>query len=265
MRNPLTWWRHLQTNPVYLREKGHWGTPNPFYEKLRRFSPFVVIGAVIFGLCAGSSNPALLNDEMYIFWCFLCLPGILLNGLTMFVTLMAPALTAPAISTEVDQGTWEILRVTPMPGRTIMLAKLFGALSRLRIAWPILFALSLLQGLMWACSLTIGGGDFSLLGVPLGLTTVLRPWLEIGFAAMAGLYASARMRSATMALTASYTAVFLVKLINSSSLWTGVFLLAGGEGFSMMAGILGPTIIYTFIIGGLIWALFRQAERLDLG
>ena len=56
-------------NPVYQRERGGWGKPNQFYDNLSRFSPFVVLGAIVFGVCAGSSNPALLagNDALLAF------------------------------------------------------------------------------------------------------------------------------------------------------------------------------------------------------
>ena len=123
--------------------------PTHSYDKLSRFSPFIVIGAVLVGLCAGAGNPALFlgNEELLAFWCFLCVPAMLLNILSTFGSLMAPALTAPAISMEVDRGTWEVLRATPQSTRAIVVAKLLGALARLRI-WPVLFALSLLQGLL---------------------------------------------------------------------------------------------------------------------
>lgn len=58
------WLRTLPENPIYLREKGTWGRPNPFYNKLSRYLPLVIIGAIVFAICAGTgtgfSNPALL-------------------------------------------------------------------------------------------------------------------------------------------------------------------------------------------------------------
>jgi ABC-type transport system involved in multi-copper enzyme maturation permease subunit len=259
------WWRALSENPVYRREKGGWGKPNPFYDNLSRFSPFVVIGAVLFGLCAGSTNPIFLTgrDELYAFWCFLCLPGIVLNMLSMFGSLMAPALTAPAVSMEMDRGTWEILRVTPQSTGSILLAKMFGALARLRI-WPVLFALSLLQGSLIACVMTLSGsGAPGLLGPLIGLAAAVRPWLEILFAGTAGMYVSTRARSATLALVASYTAVVMMKLFNSSSLWIGVFGLLDQEETMLLAGSVGPVLVYAFIIAGLLFGLSQQANRLS--
>jgi hypothetical protein len=264
----ISWWRWLRAlrhNPVYLREKGGWGKPNPFYDKLSRFSPFVVIGAVMFGLCAGSTNPLFLTgrDELYAFWCFLCLPGILLNMLSMFGSLMAPALTAPAVSMEVNRGTWDILRVTPRSTGSILLAKMFGSLARLRILWPMLFALSLMQGMLIACVMALSkDNSTALIGVLIGLATTLKPWLEIIFAGTAGMYVSTRTGSATMALVGTYTAVLLLKLFNSSSLWIGVFSLLGVSDALLVASA-GPVLIYALIITGLLWGLVRQANRFN--
>ncbi len=275
--NPFSWWRWwraLPQNPVYQRERGGWGKPNQFYDNLSRFSPFVVLAAIVFGLCAGSANPALLagNEALLAFYCFLCLPGILLNGLTMFGMLMAPALTAPTISMELDRGTWDILRATPLSTRSIVLAKLFGALGRLRI-WPILFALSLLQGLMLTCSLTFADVSFgsgianesslSIWGAAVGVTAVIRPFLEILFAGFTGMYISTRLHSSTTALAGSYTAVVLMRVFNSSLLWlavSSVFKLNEG---SFIVSSVGPTIVYVLAVIAVLLGLMRQADKLS--
>lgn len=271
--NPFAWprqWRELKNHPVYQRERGGWGKPNRFYDSLSRYSPFVVMGAILLGVCAGGSNPALLagNEALMAFWCLLCLPGMVLNGVTLFGLFMAPALTAPTISMERDRGTWDILRSTPLATRSIILAKLLGALARLRI-WPILFALSLLQGLLLTCSTlfalgTDGGNSAALSGVVVGLTSAIRPWLEILFAASVGMLASTLVKSATTALAASYTAVILTKLFNSSLIWLGIGNLVGAdEIFSFALSGLGPTAVYVVAIVGLFVGLLRQADRLS--
>jgi hypothetical protein len=273
--NPFAWprqWRELKNHPVYQRERGGWGKPNRFYDSLSRYSPFVVMGAILLGVCAGSSNPALLSgdDALMVFWCLLCLPGMALNGVTLFGMFMAPALTAPTISMELDRGTWDILRATPLSTREIVLAKLLGALARLRI-WPILFALSLLQGLLLSCSFffalgTDAGNSAALSGVIVGMTTAVRPWLEILFAAFVGMMTSTLIHSATTALAASYTAVVLTKLFNSSLIWMGVAaLIGGGEVVSFALSGLGPTAVYVVAIVGLWVGLMRQADRLGAG
>lgn len=258
------WWRSLAQNPIYLREKGSWGRPNPFYDNLSRFSPFVIIGAIIFGLCAGAGNPVLFSgtDELIIVWCLLCLPGALLSMLTIFGSLMAPALTAPSISMEIDRGTWDILRMTPQSTPSILLAKLFGALARLRI-WPLLFALSLLQGLMLGCLMAVFGGETALWGTLVGSAAVLRPWLEVLFAAFAGMYISTWARSATTALAGSYSGVVAFKVVNSSVLWLAVLGLWGaGETALLLGGTVGPTAVYGLGTAALWVGLVRRGRKL---
>ncbi len=264
--NPLSWWRWwraLPQNPVYQRERGGWGKPNQFYDNLSRFSPFVVMGAIVFGLCAGSANPALMsgNDALMAIYCFLCLPGMLLNGVTMFGMLMAPALTAPTISAELDRGTWDILRTTPLSTRSIVLAKLFGALGRLRI-WPILFALSLLQGLIIVCSMAFSDSDLAIWGAVLGAASTIRPWLEVLFAGFMGMYISTRLHSSTTALAGSYTAVVLMRVLNSSLLWLGVINVFNLDTVGFVISGVGPTAVYLLAIGGLWAGLMRQADRM---
>lgn len=259
------WWRSLAQNPIYLREKGSWGKPNPFYDNLSRFSPFIIMGAIIFGLCAGSGNPVLFSgiDEAMIFWCLLCLPGALLSMLTLFGSLMAPALTAPSISMEVDRGTWDILRMTPQSTPSILLAKLFGALARLRI-WPALFALSLLQGLMLTCTISVFGGETAAWGAWSGIATILRPWLEILFAAFAGMYLSTWVRSATMALAGTYAGVVAFKVFNSSSLWLVILGVLGlSETTLFLGGTVGPAAVYALATAALWLGLVHRARELS--
>lgn len=256
-------WRALTENPVYLREKGGWGNPNPFYDKLSRFSPFVILGAIGFGVCAGVANPTLLSGDQGLatLWCFLCLPGILLNSLTMFGTLLAPALTAPTISMEMNRGTWEILRATPQPVRRLLLAKLFGAMARLRI-WPVLFVLSLLQGLLIACGSSLSSGAVTFKGPVVGAATAARPWVEVLFAGFAGMYFSAQVRSVTTALAASYLAVIFMKIFNSSAVWIGAFSLLELNGSLFLAGSVGPTVVYLLGLTMLWFGLMKHADRL---
>ena len=262
--NFITWWRKLPQNPIYLREKGEWGEPNPFYEKLSRYSPFVVMGALALGGCGGISNPTIWagDDEFLIYWCLLCLPAILFTALTWFGVLMAPAVTAPTISLERSRGTWDMLRVTPIPDRDILLAKLFGGLARLRI-WRLLLALSLLQGLIIAFGVGMASGGLALTGAAVGLTTIIRPWLEVGFAAFAGMFISMWVRSATMALSASYIAVVVMKLFNGSLTWTAVLGLFNQDEAILWASSVGPTAVYALAVAMLWWGIGWRAERMS--
>ena len=156
------WLRTLPLNPIYQREKGGWGTPNPFFENMRRYSPFFVMGLLLIGFCGGSSNSSILagNEALFAIYCLLCIPGIIVNIMTVAGLFLAPALTAPSICTEVESGTWEILLMTPQSTRSIVFAKMFGALARLRWLWPVLFALSMLQGIALLCSMMFSGQEF---------------------------------------------------------------------------------------------------------
>jgi ABC-type transport system involved in multi-copper enzyme maturation permease subunit len=246
-----------------LREKGGWGKPNPFYDRLSQFSPFLIIGVILFGICAGAANPGLLaaNDGVVAFWCLLCLPAMLLNMLTMFASLMAPALTAPSISMERSRGTWDVLRTTPLSTRSILLAKLFGALSRLRI-WRALLVLSILQGIMMAFSMTVSSEVVLAAGILAGAATALRPWLEILFAGFTGMYVSTRVRSTTAALAISYAIVMLLKLTNGTTSWMLVSTMFELNEMMFAAGIIAPAVVYAGFLAMLWLGLSRRASRL---
>ncbi len=259
VRHALHWWRQLPQNPVYQREKGRWGNPNPFYSTLSRYSVLLIFGTILLGGCTGFSSPFLFgnNEALTAAYCFLCLPGVLVNVVALYALFTAPALTAPLISTERDQGTWDTLRATPQSTRSIVLAKLFGALSRQRI-WPILLGLSALQGAILACSFSLLGGQFGPLGLVMGAAAATRPLLEVFAAALLGLTASLSLRSATSALVFSYTAVIALKLFNSSAAWnvaTG-WLLSSGPTLYLSAA--APVLVYLLLIAALLLAMRRR-------
>lgn len=262
------WWRTLSQNPIYRREKGEWGKPNPFYENLNRFSPFVLLGTLGLGACTGFINPALLsdNDGLFALQCLLCIPTVLLTAFSLFGTMMAPALTAPSISIELDRGTWDILRLTPQSTHHILLAKLFGALARLSI-WRLLFVLSMIQGLVIGGSLMVFTSDsFIIRNGLIGLGTVLRPWAEILFAAFTGMYVSTWVRSAMMALVISYSAVILAKLFNNTLLWFALSSLWAKDGsVSLLLGsTVGPTAVFIVAIIILWFGIAHQAEKIQV-
>lgn len=266
MQASWRWFRSLNENPIYLREKGSWGNPNPFYETLRRYSPFVVMGAIVLGLCAGT-NPALLgateDDELFAFICVLCLPGALLSMLTIYGSFMAPALTAPTISLEVDRGTWDILRLTPHSTATILLAKLFGGLARLRI-WRVMLALSGFQALMMVCVLSVTAGTAIVPSFFIGLGALIRPWVEVLFAAFIGMYISTWVRSSQLALAGSYVVVVLMKIFSNSAIWLGIWTLLGVADGGMLTGsILSPAVVYGTAVLLLWWGIVRQANKLS--
>jgi hypothetical protein len=155
-----------------------------------------------------------------------------------------------------------MLRATPIPDREILLAKLFGGLARLKI-WKLLFALSILQALMIAGISVIASGEVLGGALALALSSVIRPWLEIGFAAFVGMFASTWVRSATMALAASYIAVVLMKLFNSTVLWAGVLGLMGARETIFAAISLGPTAVYALALILLGWGISYRADKMS--
>lgn len=260
-----TWrrrWRTLLQNPIYLREKGVYGNPNPYFDLLRRYSPLVVLGALLLGICAGYTNPALLLDEEQIFllWCLICLPNMALTCLTWIGVIMAPALTAPAISLEVSRGTWDILRLTPQPLSTIILAKMLGALSRLPI-WPAMAVLSFMQGAVLFCGMVLL--QASPLGFVSALGIVLRPWAEILFAAVLGMTCSAWLRSATLALAAAYGGVLLLKVATGFFGWliAAILLETNIPSISSVA-MFAPVLLYVTLATVLFVALIRRADKI---
>lgn len=268
LRAGWRWVRLLNENPIYLREKGGWGNPNPFYETLRRYSPFVVMGAIVLGLCAGT-NPALFgatgDEELFSFVCLLCLPGGLLSMLTIYGSFMAPALTAPTISMEVNKGTWDILRLTPHSTAGILLAKLFGGLARLHI-WKIMVVLSFFQVLMLLLVITIMPSDATVIsGLLIGLGAWIRPWAEVLFAAFIGMYLSTWARSPRFALAGSYISVVLMKIFNSSLIWLGIWNLFKVDTLLSVGGsVFSPTAVYGTAVVFLWWGIVRQANKLSI-
>jgi hypothetical protein len=122
----------------------------------------------------------------------------------------------------------------------------------------------MLQGLLIGCSMSLAGGTLSLWGAPLGMAAVIRPWLEILFAAFLGMYLSTWVRSATMALAATYTGLVLFKIFNSSSLWLAVTtLLDLNESILLVSGGIGPTAVYSLAMTALWLGLARQANKLS--
>jgi len=263
--NPFLQWQALTQHPVYLREKGGWGKPNPYYETLRRYSPLVIMGVMVLGVCGAYGNPALFagDQELMIVWCLMCLPGMALSAMTLFGMLMVPALTAPSVSLERTQGTWEILRMTPLSAKQLVLAKMFGALARLRLYWWMLFVLSMFQGLVMACSTTLASPRYALWGWLFGLGTVVRPWLEILFAALVGMWSSLGLRSAMMALVGSYTAVLLFKFLNNGVVWVALAGLFQLDEAAVILGTLLPTAVYILAILITTAALFRRIKFED--
>ena len=264
--------RTLKQNPIYLREQGRWGEPNSFFANINRFSPFIVLGALVLGICGGNNALSLAGLDSGTEWLilFVCLPNIAMQMLTWGALFMTPALTAPAISEEIQRGTWDILRLTPQPVHHILFAKLLGSLSRLKIWW-ILLIVSVIQALATIVGVIAAASTYELVSVVVALATgatlLLRPWLEIGYAALLGITISTWARSSRAALTASYSLIFATKLLVGflSLVFAAIldsFWSSGGE--LVLVGItLAPLLIYGTLDLILAAVLYRRAKSVE--
>ena len=264
--------RTIRANPVYQRESGRWGEPNSFYSKLNRFSPFVIMGALVLGLCGGNNLFSLAGLDSGTEWLllFVCLPNVVMQMLTWAALFLVPALTAPAVAEEIKRGTWEILRLTPQPTHHVLFAKLFGALSRLKIWWP-LFIVSILQAIATAVGIVAASSTYEIVSfvaaVFLGTTLLLRPWFEIGYAAIVGLTVSTWASSSRAALTACYSIIFGTKIVVwFGSLIAGILLdgywASTGETFFLGASI-APLVVYFFANVTCAAVLYRRSLSVD--
>ena len=154
--------------------------------------------------------------------------------------------------------------MTPQSTRSIVFAKMFGALARLRWLWPVLFLLSILQGLALLCSMMLMGDDQLVwMAIPTGAALAARPWLEVLLAAMAGLLASMYMRSTMMALIASYAFIIILKLFNNGTVWYFVPTAMGAEGtMAYMWSVVGPTAVYTITLISLAIGTLWRANKM---
>jgi hypothetical protein len=170
---------------------------------------------------------------------------------------MAPAYAAVVIAREREMGTLDLLRVTLLSNRSIVLGKLAGCLVRL---WPTVLTLAVLavpraawgtgEGLLadvfapyvppWMSQ----GGEWVL-----GLFDVLRPWTNLALFSAAGLAASAWTRSSGAAVAASYASLFVLQV---AGLWLQDSL-----------GVFWTVLGCLFEVGGVVLLLEAAARGLE--
>jgi hypothetical protein len=264
----------VRTNPIYLREQGRWGEPNQYYATLMRYLPLIILLVLVLGVCGYGQASALmgLSNQTGVFFALICIPNILIQILTWIGLIIAPALTAPSVVEEVHRGSWDILRLTPMPTMHIIVAKFLGGLSRLKI-WRVL----LITSALYAAGAAIGSSTLFyqesapapiFWGLVTGLMIFIRPWLEIGFAGLAGLMLSLWTSSTRAALIGSYALVVFFRLVlGNIVLWS---IVAGMveldyESAAFAVGSMGLDVLY--IASGLLlfWLLRKRALALDRG
>lgn len=278
--------RKIKTSPIYLREQGKWGEPNPYYATLMRYLPLVLIVVLGLGVFCGSyqfSSFIGLNEWMGFIILLVCLPNIVLQALTWIGVLLAPALTAPSVVEEIDRGSWEILRLTPMPTMHIIIAKFLGSMSRLKIWWPLLivsviYALAIGVGSVLTLNLTSIQDTFLVeppsnwqmagWAIATTLSALIRPWLDIGFSGLVGLTLSLWTKSARAALIGTYAIVFIFRIVLWTIVGTVFSSLLFSFGYEIGAfsfGQLGMNLLYLLCSIGLFFALRYRARSLEAG
>lgn len=276
----LRFLRTLPQNPIYLREHGRWGQPNRFFSTLSRYSPFVLMGAFMVGICSTSYGLPFtigLNEDLVGYWLMVCLPTFAVQIMLIGALVTVPTLTTPLVSTEMEQGTWEILRLTPQPMLDLLMAKMLGALARLKWLWVLLLIGTGLQA---------AGGVLGLLGIIafipddflqqfnlsaitilLSILLVTRPWAELAFASLLGLNISTIVRSTRLGLATCYIILFVTRTVNGNMVWSIIALLfietlAFNEELIFAIMTLSPSLVYLLATAGLMLMLVWRAHRL---
>ena len=172
-------------------------------------------------------------------------------------------------------GSWDILRLTPIKVHELVFAKLLGGLTKLKF-WIPLALLSGLQLLMLAAGIGFSlFDDFQFLSLSAALIAMLafvfRPWLEIGFAGLVGITVSLWANSVRAALVTSYAIIVFTKVIlaNIAAFLIGWLLLDtdlfGMNDMAAGLALLAPVLLYLGIGGILFYLIFRRSAVLANG
>jgi hypothetical protein len=216
-----------------------------------------------------------------------CLANALAWLLAAILPWIVPALTAPAIARERELGTLDLLRVTLLGERSIVLGKLGACLLRL---WPGLLALALLAPfqVVWVAGarlITVTDPTALLVTPQLDLKWswilllavysslgLIKPWSDLAFHAAIGLFVSVVARSSGVAVAVAYASVIVARF----SLWLGLMLvssmgvlwsdlsesaLPGLDWVSLALEVVGPLLVEAVGAALLIWAAIWWLKR----
>ncbi len=157
-----------------------------------------------------------------------CLVGTVSSLLAFGLSWIAPALTAGTIARERELATFDLLRVTLLTERSLVLGKLGGCIAQL---WPGLLILALLipfQLLMVAGSGFVQPYFFGFGALPsmmsppstewlwgwvllAGMVGLCRPWSNLALHTTIGLFISTLLRSSGLAVAAAYGVIIAVR------------------------------------------------------
>lgn len=219
-----------------------------------------------------------------------CLLSVATGLLAFVLPWIAPALTAATIARERELGTLDLLRVTLLSERSIVLGKLGGCLARL---WPGILTLALLIPFqivgIAGSGLLSGSSPLYLMledGLELGTSWawlvlisvpgLLRPWCDLALNAAIGLFVSALSRSSGVAIAVSYAAILVTRVslwLITSILWPLLLILLNTNaaqapseatmaltvfGLLPLAKMLAEILGTVALIRGAIWGLERM-------
>lgn len=143
----VDFWKFLRgqrNHPIYQRELTGWSYVRAWSPLRKGCLPLMIGGTVVTMACCGLTMLPIIIEESRS-WPFI-LSVTVLSGLffgeesiNWIVGLLATALTATAISAEIEAQTYPLLRMTPIPPRQIALAKFSAAFQQLRT--PLVFVM----------------------------------------------------------------------------------------------------------------------------
>jgi hypothetical protein len=174
--------------------------------------------------------------------------GMVVWLLGVVLPWIAPALAAPTIARERELGTLDLLRVTLLSERAIVLGKFGGCLAQL---WPGILLLILLApfqliGMLGGNALCLCPSSYDLAALMLAsglgaeylvggivlqvLIGTLRPLADVLLHAALGMFASALARSSGVAVAVSYGTVLVMRV--------AVWLATSVAGYALLYGLL---------------------------
>ncbi|MBN1311908.1 MAG: hypothetical protein JXB30_10850 [Anaerolineae bacterium] len=134
--------RGQSDHPIYHREAAGWSYVRAWRGLRRSCLPLMLLIMLSMSCCCGLiflptafEDPTITPTVL-----FLMIPGVLWAGvlvggeiINLLTGLLATALTATTISAEIEADTYALLRLTPIPPRQIVLAKLGAAFNQIRL------------------------------------------------------------------------------------------------------------------------------------
>jgi ABC-2 type transport system permease protein len=155
----------------------------------------ILVGLVYFGLASTANN---VGNSSSVQAVGKVVFGIVVGVEMMMVCFVAPALTAGAVSSERERQTYDLLRTTLLPARSLVIGKLISALSFLLLLLVVGFPLQALASLLGGVALEEVLAAFVLLVVS-----------ALTFSAI-GLFVSSLLKSTLASTVISYVAAIII-------------------------------------------------------